>query len=107
MIERISFTNDSAYDIHIAVGDGSSSMPVGTARQHCVTTFELVVDQGDTWRIQFAAQGRDGGEVTIDRAQLHSDGWTFHIPDSVASQLQASGAAVPPQQSCPSGQASS
>jgi hypothetical protein len=104
-IERISFANGSAYDIHVAVSDGSSAMPVGTARQHCMTAFEFVLDQGDTWSIQFQAQGRDGGQITIDRSQLEADGWTFRIPDSVASQLRASGAPVPPQQSCPSGQA--
>jgi len=101
-IERVSIENASGYDIQVAVaGEDSGSMPLGVALQHCVTTFHLVIDQGDVWRIAFRTQGRDGGDVLVDRASLERDAWRYGIPDFVVTKLQAAGAPLPPLQSCP------
>jgi hypothetical protein len=60
------------------------------------------VDQGPTWTIHFSAQGRDGGDVTVERSQLERDGWVYRIPDSVIDDLRTAGAPRPPLQRCAS-----
>lgn len=101
-VERISFVNDGGYDIHVAVaGEGTGTLGLGTVVQHCSATFELVVDQGAEWRLEFRAQGRDGGELIVARSQLEQSNWTLRIPDAVAERLSTSGAPRPQLQTCP------
>jgi hypothetical protein len=103
-IDRFSVENRSGYDIRIDVAgdDGSGSMPLGVAAQRCTTVFDLVIDQGPTWRIRFHSQGVDGGEVTVTRADLQRANWTFQIPDSVETELTRRQAPLPPVHGCAS-----
>ena len=55
-----------------------------------------VYDSGDVWVLRFAAQGKEGGEVRVTRAQLAGDGWNVVIPEQVGAQLRANGAPDPP-----------
>ena len=101
-IDRISFENRSGYDIRIEVAgdDARDWMPLGVAMQHCTTAIELVIDQGPTWHIRFFAQGREGGQVTVTRADLQRADWTLQIPDSVEAELVSRQAPLPPVQGC-------
>jgi hypothetical protein len=102
VVNRITFSNDTTYDIHISVGDDDGNvLLVGVALQHCATTFEQVLDQGAMWHIRFRSQGRDGGEAVVSETELASADWSYRIPDSVGEHLRASGAPPPPARSCP------
>lgn len=96
-VERISIVNHSDYDIRIDVGsdDGSRGMPLGVATQRCTTDFHHVIDQGPIWRIQFHAQGRAGGQVTVTRADLQRANWSYEIPDFVAGELTSQQTPLP------------
>ena len=101
-IDEIRIDNPSEYDINVDVRpvDAPGRLLLGRAVQECTTSFHLVVDQGSTWVIHFAAQGHDGGEVTVDRVQLERDGWTVRIPAGVIDGLREAGAPAPPNQRC-------
>jgi hypothetical protein len=104
-IDRVSVDNPSGYDIHVTVaGEDTGEMPLGVARQHCVTTFQLVIDQGAVWRLSFRAQSQPLEDVLVDRSALERDGWQYRIPESVIEQLQAASVPLPPPQSCHPGQ---
>lgn len=93
-IERISFENPTVYDISIeAAGpDREGWSAIATARREATTAAEEIPDIGDEWVFRFSAQGDSGGELRLTRAQLASDDWRIHIPESVGERLQAAGA---------------
>lgn len=101
-VDRLQIDNPSEFDIGVdvrAVNDPSRVL-VGRAVQQCSTSFHEIVDQGTTWTIHFSAQGRDAGEVTVDRAQLEGDGWIYRIPADVIDALRTAGTPPPPLQRC-------
>ena len=100
-VDRISLENRSDYDVGIEVaGDDERWLPLGVAIQRCTTSFDLVIDQGPNWRIQFQAQGTPGGRVTVTREDLERTNWTFQIPSSVEAELKSRHAPLPPVQRC-------
>jgi hypothetical protein len=101
-VDRLSFENPTDYAIRIEVAgeDGSTWMPLGVATQHCRTSFDLVIDQGSTWQIRFFSQAREGGQVSVERADLERSDWTFQVPDSVAAELTSRQAPLPPARGC-------
>lgn len=101
-VDRLSVTNRSGYDVRVEVAapDGTDWMPLRVAVQHCTTSIQLVIDPGSTWRFRFHAQGVDGGEEIVTRAELERAGWTLQIPDAVESQLATRAAPLPPPQTC-------
>ena len=101
-VPRLRVDNPSGYDIRldIAAVDRQSRLPLGVVGQHCTSAFEDVIDPGDTWVVRFAAQGRDGGAVTVSRSQLDADGWTIRVPDEVVDRLRGAGAPPAPRHSC-------
>ena len=104
-VPRVRVDNPSGYDIlvDVAAVDGQSRLPLGVVGQQCTTEFEDVIDPGAAWVVRFATQGRDGGEVTVARAQLEGDGWTLRVPDEVVNRLSAAGAPPSPLHSCAPG----
>jgi hypothetical protein len=97
-IDRLTVKNPTKFDVAVAVDGGGDEgwMPVGSVRRASTATFEDVVDQGGTWRFQLSAQGKDGGEVQISKADLEKAGWHFEIPESVSDKLLSEGAEFPP-----------
>lgn len=99
-VERVRFDNPSGYDINVEIADGQSSLPLGVAGQHCTAEFHDVLDPGDTWIVRFATQGRDGGEISVSRAQLERDAWTLRVPDEVIGHFTDAGTPPAPRHSC-------
>ena len=97
-VDQLTVKNPTKFDIAVAVNGGGDEgwMPVGSVRRATTATFKDVVDQGDTWTFQLSAQGKDGGEVEISKADLAKAGWHFEIPQSVSDKLLAEGAEFPP-----------
>lgn len=96
-VDRLTISNPTVYDIHVAVGDGDGSwMPVITVGHGNTATTADVIDQGDVWEFRFRGQGRAGGELTISRDDLETAGWRLTIPAEVGEQLAELGAPPPP-----------
>jgi|SRR5579871_5594646 len=90
-VSRVTFVNNSSYDIATSVADapGSATMELGTAKAHSSTDFNDIVDQGNTWVFHFAGVGGDAGEVTIARADLARGQWRVVIPEAVVQHIAA------------------
>lgn len=97
-IARITFVNPTVYDIDIEARgrDAGGGVVVGTAARRTTTTLLEVLDQGSTWVFSFAAQGHEGGELIVERAELEGNEWRVSIPATVGDALRASGAPSPP-----------
>ncbi len=67
-----------------------------TAAKGSTTSAADVIDQGPTWRFPFRAQGRDGGELRISRADLEQAGWSIGVPTPVIDRLRQQGAPPTP-----------
>lgn len=103
-VPRLSIRNPTEYDIHVAVApqSGDELVLVGTAVQHCTTTFELVIDQGPVWQLQLRVQGLEAQPITVTRDELREHDWTVTVPDSTRIELVRAGAPPPPAQRCSS-----
>ena len=55
-----------------------------------------MIDQGSTWMFHFTAQGKDGGEIRIERADLAAGGWRITVPERVGQRLRSAGAPPSP-----------
>ena len=93
-VSRVTIANPSEYALDVAVTSGGrhgglalSGVPVGATRD-----FHDVLDQGNTWVFSFRAQGRDGGEMSMTRADLDASGWNITVPGQVLDRLRAAGA---------------
>ena len=96
-VDSVSVSNPSDYNISVQVrGVDGGWMPLTTVPEHQTKATRDVIDQGDSWTFRFAAQGRSGGQVRIDRTALEAAGWTIQMPDHVIEQLVERGALPPP-----------
>jgi hypothetical protein len=100
-IVRIDNQTDYSLQIGLRAPDSGARLPLGAARQHCVTEFHTVVDEGSTWVVVLRTQGRDAGELTVPRDQLARDNWIVHVPTPLNDTLHAAGVALPPARPCP------
>src|SRR5258708_18629140 len=71
-IHRITVVNPTRYTVQIdvtnAAHDGWTSVAI--ADKNSTTVAEEVIDPGSVWILGFSAQGGDGGQLVVDRAQL-------------------------------------
>ena len=97
-VKHIAFVNNSVYDVEVDASGASAggTLPLGTAPAHRTTDVQDVVDQGSTWVLHFSAQGTDGGELRLARADLIRDGWRVVIPTGVAQRFAAAGLQASP-----------
>jgi hypothetical protein len=98
LVEVVSVTNPSEYDISVQVSGGGSDgwMAVATASRRSTTATVDVIDQGEVWVFRFSAQGREGGELRVTVSDLEQAGWTVTVPDEVTQHLREVGAPPPP-----------
>jgi hypothetical protein len=94
----VTVVNDTPYRLRIeAAGpDDDSWAPLVVIGPHHTRERTRFIDQGDQWRVRFAGQGRDGGEMTVRRDELEADGWRLVVPASVVDELELRGATPPP-----------
>ena len=97
-IERISFENPTDYHLRIEVRgeerDGWTAL--GTAPAGQTKEVGEVLDVGPVWVFRFSSQGREAGDVRVERSELVGDGWRVQIPEHVGAQLRSLGAPLPP-----------
>jgi hypothetical protein len=97
-VGQLSVTNASEYDIGIEItsGEGGTWLPFAVIGQRSTREFQDVLDQGNTWVFSFRSQGRDGGEMTMSRADLAAAGWKITVPDTAIEQFRQDGAPPSP-----------
>ena len=97
-VDEISVVNRSEFDIRVEVsGDGVKGwMNLVTADRSSTTAASDILDQGAVWLFRFGAQGRDGGDLRIPRADLEQAGWVLEIPEDVIERLRRAGAPPTP-----------
>jgi hypothetical protein len=94
----VTVVNETPYELRIeAAGAGADSWaPVMVIDPRRTRQRTGLIDQGEQWRVQFAGQGRSGGEITVTRDELEADGWRLVVPASVVEELELRGATPPP-----------
>jgi hypothetical protein len=94
----VTVVNETPYRLRIeaAAADDDSWAPLLVIEPHHTRDRTGFIDQGEQWRVRFAGQGRDGGEVTVVREEHEADGWRLDVPMSVADELELRGATPPP-----------
>ena len=97
-ISHLTVTNSSEYDVAIELTSGESGtwLPFAVVGQRSTREFQDVLDQGDTWVFAFRSQGRDGGEMTLSRADLAAAGWNVTVPEATVEQVRGDGAPPSP-----------
>ena len=92
-VDQLSVVNRGTAGITVSVGpasgDGGRQL-LGTVEADDRQEIDELVDQGEQWRFSFSSADVDLGSVTVPRAQLARDGWTYVIPASVLDQLSRS-----------------
>jgi hypothetical protein len=93
MVSRIAISNDTDYTVSVEVAGPSLEgwMAIGSAASRQVTVFQQVIDQGGTWTFRVGAQGHDGGQFTVSRADLVGSGWRVSLPPTIGPRLKAAG----------------
>lgn len=94
----LEISNPTAYAITVEVDDGQAEgvLPVAVIDRRASRAVQNVIDQGDTWVFYFYGQGRDGGELRLNRAELEAAGWAIQVPDAVTTRLAELGAPPTP-----------
>ncbi|CAN5237186.1 hypothetical protein BH18ACT4_BH18ACT4_16110 [soil metagenome] len=98
LVGSVAVVNASEYDIQVQVSDDDRGgwMSLTTAESESTSVTSHVIDQGDAWVFRFSAQGRDGGELRMTRADLDQADWSVEIPDAVVDHLRQQGAPPTP-----------
>jgi hypothetical protein len=91
-------TNDSAYDLRLLGSRPGDDVLValGAVGRQSTAGLDELLDLGDRWVLTFRAQGRDGGTIEVNRADLERSGWKLTVPAEVARTLQSAGAPPSP-----------
>jgi hypothetical protein len=91
---ELHLTNSTDYRIAVRASDehGHDWVPLGSVPPGRDLVLGSVFDQGDTWTFQFRGQGREGGELQLDRLTLAEADWNVEIPEYVADHLRDQGA---------------
>jgi hypothetical protein len=93
-VDRLTLSNQGTSDVTVAVGsaagDGGRQL-LGTVAPDGRQEVDDLVDQGRQWQFSFSSAGIDLGTVTVARAELARDGWTFTIPAQVLDRLSRTG----------------
>jgi hypothetical protein len=94
----LSFVNTTPYSMEVDVtGAGRDGwLPLGTARRGGTTQKAEVIDQGREWTFRFRAQGLEGGEMRVAKADLVRSQWRVVISEAIARRLAAQGAPPSP-----------
>ncbi len=97
-VDHISFVDSTVYAIDVEVTGARRDgwLPLVRAERGTTTLVEDVIEQGDVWIFRFQSQGREAGELRLDRDELIRAGWTVRIPTSVGERLALSGAPPTP-----------
>jgi hypothetical protein len=91
-------SNPTDFDLTIDATDEHHDgwVTLGTIAARDTTQLDGVIDQGDTWVLRFDGQGRQGGQLTLDRTALDDASWRVQVPDRIGDRLRSQGAPPSP-----------
>ena len=97
-VDRVDVVNRSPYELLVDIQRGPDEgwVRIGYIDQDASTSVREVLDQGDRWTFRFRAQGREGGRITLSRADLARADWRLDVPAEVEARLRAAGAPPSP-----------
>lgn len=97
-VDAITISNPHEWHVEVEVDgpDRSSWIGLGGVGRATTHTYRSVIDSGKEWMFRFSYGGRDGGELTLSRAELERGGWKVTVPDEFVRRMRAAG--VPPSQ---------
>lgn len=92
-VDELKIENPTDYDLVVEVhGNGSpASLGLGIAPKKRTSALQEVLDFGSRWTFRFTYQGQTVGNLSVDRKQLESSGWTLVIPSELGTRLKESG----------------
>jgi len=91
-VSELTVVNPAVYKLNVDVsGDGHGRLDLGAVRRETTSTYERVIDQGDTWVFRFSYGGVTGGEISVPRARLEADGWRVTVPGDIGERLRLAG----------------
>ena len=96
-MNRIAISNDTDYSVSVEVAGPSGGWTAIGSPARQVTVFQQVIDQGRTWTFRVSAQGHDGGQFTLSRADLVASGWRVSLPSSTGAQFKPAGTSPDPE----------
>ena len=87
-VERLTVVNSTAYGVDIAVSGAAHRgwLELGVAENDATTSFDAVLDQGDTWIVRLA--DGEGGELRLTRDELRRAGWRVQVPPAMEARLR-------------------
>jgi hypothetical protein len=89
-VDEVSVVNPTDYELTLSVVEGDATRRMGRVTPNGTTVLRDVVDQGDTWNVNFSTQGVDAGSVTVERDD--PDGpLEIVVPDEVGELLADEG----------------
>jgi hypothetical protein len=97
-VGHLTVDNPTDYDLSIQLAPSTNGawLPFAVVGQRSTREFQDVTDQGDTWVFHFRAQGQDGGDLMLTKADLQAAGWHITVPATVVTQLQQLGTPASP-----------
>lgn len=93
-VDRVRVVNETPYLVDVEVNGSTRAgrLKLGPVTPGEAHDFGSVVDQGDEWIFHISTGPYDGGEFSVEKAELERGGWNVAIPDSVRARLEAQGA---------------
>jgi hypothetical protein len=85
--------SDYAIKVEVAGGGNDGWLPVGVAEPRTTTTFEDVLDQGDTWTVRYSFGDHAVKQRSTSDA-LRDARWHLEVPEELVARLRAE--KVPP-----------
>jgi hypothetical protein len=93
-VDRVTVVNETPYLLDVEVNGSTRAgwLTLGPVTPGETHDFGSVVDQGDEWIFRISTGPYDGGEFSVEKAELERGGWNVAIPDPVPARLEAQGA---------------
>lgn len=97
-VSRLTVVNQTAYDLQVDATDAGHHgwTAIGTAGRSGTSSFQDVVDQGDTWILRFTYAGQTAGELRFTHQELVGAQWRVTVPASFGEALRGAGTTPPP-----------
>jgi hypothetical protein len=93
LIDQLTITNPTSYDLEASVNDGSDDARdlLGRVARGETVKRDLVADQGELWVFRFDHGGLVVGELRLSRAALQKAAWRIEVPQEIERRLRGRG----------------
>jgi hypothetical protein len=87
-VPRLVLVNPSPVDVEIDVSraPGAGTLDLGHLSAGETRTIRDVIDQGNTWVVDFSSARGRLGAVEVGRAELARNDWTIHLPAALVDR---------------------